>query len=141
MSIPTIYIDGTAYKFPMQLQRNIDKRESDNSGLLMNKRYHTDYLGTYISYNVSVVIPFGKEFEYANLFEMLALPIEEYSFTIPYNQETITFDGKIENLSDTHWEEYIDERNRKVTYWRHISFDIVSVEPILEVDTDENSDQ
>lgn len=132
MTIPTIYIDGTGYTFPCSIERKPEKRESDNSGYMMNKKYHADYLGTYITYSVSVSIPLGQENRYANLFELLALPKGEYTFTLPYNQETVTFDGIIRSLSDKLFRVYKDVGHNNVNLWRNISFEIQSIEPIID---------
>ncbi len=140
MKLPKIYIDGTEYTFPMSIQRAPDKRESGNSGYMMNRRYHPDYLGTYITYNIAVAIPKGKENDYSNLYDLLAAPLEEYDFALPYNQGYVTFSGKIENIKDKLLITYSDKSGKDKTIWTGISFDIVSNEPILEVDTNENSD-
>lgn len=138
--VPVFYVDGTEYTLPCSLQRNIRKRESDNSGYLMNGKYHSDYLGTYIDYSVKLAIPIGSESEYANLHELLSNPNKtEYTFTMPYNQEYITFNGKVDVLPDAYFGTYQNEGNNKVTVWRAISFEIQGTEPIFEVETNESS--
>lgn len=134
-TMPTFYIDGTEYTLPCSLQRNTRKRESDNSGYMMNGHYNADYLGTYIDYNVTIAIPKGSENEYANLYDLLSDPkIELYTFTMPYNQKYITFTGKVDNLSDNYFGKYRDKSKNDIVIWRQISFEIQGTDPIIEVD-------
>lgn len=127
--IPTFYVDGTPYTLPCTIIRKTEKRIGDNAGYLMNKHFHNDVLGTYITYTVTLAVPRGKESEYSNLYTFLAMPHGEYTFQMPYNQSFITFNGKVDNISDR-LRAQIDDNGTAVNIWTEISLDITSTDPI-----------
>lgn len=117
-------IDGLSWDFPCDIQRNADLTASEISGMLLDKTYFNDVLGTFMSYTVTMVIPIGKEGDYTELYEALTDPIGDRTFVFPYNQDTITFVGRIENVQDAYY--------RKVgtkTIWRKTSFTAIANHP------------
>lgn len=133
MIIPTFYIDGAPFTFPCSVSRNVEKRESGNSGYMLDDSYNNDLLGTYITYSVQIEIPKDKFDKYTSLYNLLAAPKSEYTFTMPYNQETITFNGRIQNINDK-LVRVVPNGNGQLNIWSGITFDIISNEPIIEVE-------
>lgn len=121
------YVDGTNYNFPCDVERTVNIQSSDNSGYLLDNTYHNDPLATYITYTVTLAIPIGKESEYSELYELLAMPVAEHSFVFPYNQSTISFRGRIATISDKYYRE-----ENGVNIWRGTSFEVTSNEPLFE---------
>lgn len=117
-------IDGIDWDFPCDIQRNADMTASEISGMLLDKTYFNDVLGTFMSYTVALVIPIGKEADYTELYEALTDPIGDHTFVFPYNQDTITFVGRIENVQDAYYRKLSDK-----TIWRKTSFTAVANHP------------
>lgn len=128
--MPTFYVNGTEYTLPCSLEREVFKRQSDNSGYLQDGTYHNDVIATCARYKVKLTVPIGSENEYANLHDLLTEPIGEYTFTMPYNQEMITFKGMVNTLPDSYYSKYDDIGGNTITIWRNISFEIEGTEPI-----------
>lgn len=130
MKMPTFYVNGTEYTLPCSMEREITKRQSENSGYLMDNTFHNDIIAVYAKYTVKIAVPIGKESEYANLHDLLTMPQGEYEFVMPYNQKMIAFKGMVNSLPDKYYSKYVDNGGNDVTIWREISFVIESTEPI-----------
>ena len=126
-----LIIDDIQWNVPCKIERISEMRASDISGMLLNKQYFADVLGTFLGYNVSLYIPFGKEDEYTQIYEKLTEPVGSHTVIAPYNQSQIEIDGRIENVKDT----LIKRRNSN--YWMEISFNITSNAPSKEMSLDE----
>lgn len=116
-------IDGTSWNVPCKIERISEIRSSEISGMLLNKNYFNDVIGTYLSYNISLVVPFGKESMYAQIYEMLTSPVDSHTIVVPYNQSTITLTGRVEQVKDT----YISRNG--TNYWMDVSFSFIANNP------------
>lgn len=123
-----ITIDGTQWSIPCKISRVSEMRASEISGMLLNKQYFADVLGTFLQYNLDLYVPFGKEEEYADLYEKLTEPVGSHTFTVPYNQGEREITGRIENVNDT-----LIERTSG-HYWMDISFNVISNNPSKTMD-------
>ena len=128
----TINIDGTSYDIFVSVKRRARISSSEASGYLLNREYHNDVIGTYFEYQVKMVVPVGKESQYALLYDKLTDPVAYHTFVLPYNQPngntTITIEGRIEVVND----EFVREYTRlgvNTQEWRSITFNIVSNKP------------
>lgn len=118
-------VDGVKYTdIVCNITRESEVKPSDISGMLLNRRYFNDVLGTYLRYTVEVIVPFGAEKKYAQLYETLSDPVGEHLFILPYNQVTVQFYGRIETISD----KYFRKVNNKET-WRETSFVVIANNP------------
>ena len=126
-------VDGTTYNFPCDIDRQVTLQESDVSGMLMNKRIYHDVIGSYLSYDVTVVIPIGSEEMYAQLYDLLASPVTSHIFTFPYNQREITFEGSISQISDK-----LYRKVHGTQIWRNISFRVTANQPMNEGEENES---
>lgn len=123
------YIDGTRYGVPCSVQRETEVRSSEVSGQLMDGTYFNDVLGTYLTYDVTVAVPPSMEYLYTEIYEILTEPVDSHVFVLPYNQTTISVNGRIESVSDN----LVYTASAK-QYWRGMTFSIVSSKPIKSAD-------
>ena len=82
-------IDRYSWPWPCDVERVSEMKPSKISGLMLDKNYFNDVLGTYMSYTVSIAVPPERRDEYTPLYECLTDPSDGHVFTLPYNQGTI----------------------------------------------------
>ena len=121
-------IDGIEWNIPCQIERTAEMTASEISGVLMNRTYFNDVLGTYMKYTVAIAVPFGMEDVYTDIYETITTPVDAHEFVLPYNQQTIQITGRVESVSDQYV--YID-RNRK--YWKGFKFSVIANHPTKEM--------
>ena len=117
-------IDGTVWNVPCQIEREAQMQASEISGMLLDRTYFNDVLGTYMSYNVTIAVPFNKISLYYAIYEKLTDPVEAHIFVLPYNASTITLSGRVESVSDS-WVRMPGDEN----YWKAISFTVTAINP------------
>lgn len=120
-------IDGVRYNLPCSFTRQANVKSSDISGMLLDKRYFNDVLGTYMQYSMQIAVPVGQEATYSQLYELLTEPVEGHIFEMPYNQRTLSITGRVENVSDARYK----------NTWRGIKFDVIANNPTKEMSLDE----
>lgn len=118
-------VDGMEWNFPCDIERITEMTESEISGMLLNKQYFNDVIGTYLKYTVTLVVPFGHMNEYSRLHGILTEPVESHVFVLPYNQTNITINARVASISDVY---------RRMAdgsaHWKGIKFDVISNNPI-----------
>lgn len=119
-----IIVDGNEYDMVASITRTAKIEQTDVSGLMMNREYYNDTIATYMEYEVSLSVPIGRESEYSALYNILADPVAEHYFILPYNQGWIKIFARVESISD---EYYKDEDGRRI--WRKTSFTIIATRP------------
>lgn len=121
-------VDGVRYNMFCNVERVAEIRSSELSGILMDKTYFNDPIGTYLSYTLTIVVPIGQETYYSDLYEVLTNPVAEHEIELPYNQGTITIKGRISKVSDSYYRDSKASGNvRKM--WRGTKFTITSNYP------------
>ena len=118
------FIDGIEWSVPCTIQRTAEVESSDLSGMMLDKSYFNDVLGTWLKYSITVAVPKGKEGEYAALYEVLTNPNNYHNFNLPYNNGRVNINGRVQAVSAT----YVRLPNNRQT-WRKITFDIISNTP------------
>lgn len=118
------YVDEIAWDMPCTLQRVSEVESSDLSGMMLDKSYFNDVLGTWLKYSITVAVPKGKEGEYAALYEVLTSPSNYHRFNMPYNNSRVNINGRVQTVSDT----YVRLPNDRQT-WRKITFDVIASTP------------
>ena len=117
-------VDGTEWTIPCDIERVSEMTASEISGMLLNKNYLNDVIGTFLRYTITLVVPFGYEAQYATIYEILTDPVDAHTFILPYNQGTITLVGRVENINDVY---------RKLPdgsiHWKGIKFSVVANVP------------
>lgn len=117
-------IDGIEWDIWCEISRVSEMTASEISGMLLNKQFFNDVLGTWLKYDVSIVVPYGKEDDYAELYEALTQPVSGHTFVFPYNNGTVQINGRIGQISDI-YERMPSGQN----YWRGIKFTVISNAP------------
>ena len=121
-------IDGLEWHYPVDVSREADIRSTDLSGELMNGVYYNDVKGTYFNYTVKMVVPLNNRDSITQYYDALTAPVSSHTFVLPYNQQTVTLLGRVENVSDV----YVRLPNGG-TYWRGLQFTILASSPTKEV--------
>lgn len=117
-------VDGMQWTFPCDIERTSEVTESEISGMLLNKTYFSDVIGTFLKYTITIVVPFGSESMYTELYEILNEPVGYHSFVLPYNQSSISLTGRVSNISDVY-----RKLATGVVHWVGIKFDVISNNP------------
>ena len=127
-----ITIDGLQWNVPCKIERTAEIQPSEISGMLLDKSYFNDVIGTFLVYNVSLAVPFGRETEYASIYEKLTEPVSGHTIVGPYGQGTITIVGRIDQVHDT----YLRRKGGK-NYWMEITFSLIANHPSKEADLED----
>lgn len=117
-------IDGNQWPYPVDIERAAELKPSEISGLLLDRNYFNDVLGTYMSYTVAVVVPPSSLDTYFPLYEALSDPTDGHTFLLPYNGNSITITGRVDNVSDI----YVRRPNGGV-YWKGLRFTVIANHP------------
>ena len=117
-------IDDMQWDVPCKIERTAEIKASEISGMLLNKQYFNDVIGTYLTYEISIAVPRQKRSLYTRLYEILTDPVDAHTVMVPYNQGNITITGKIDEVKDS-----FIKLNKAVNYWYGISFTIISNAP------------
>ena len=119
-----ISIDGITWdNILCSIERVAEIEASEISGMLLDKSYFNDVLGTWFRYTVDIAVPFGQEDAYASLYEKLTEPVDGHTCVLPYNNGTITITARIETVSDV----YLKMPNG--THWRKTKFECIANHP------------
>ena len=118
-------IDGVNWNLPCTVERTAEISASDISGLLLDKSYFNDVIGTYLKYDIRVEVPFGRESDYNKLYEdYLIQPVSGHTFNLPYAGGNITVVGRVDSIKDV----YVRMKDGKV-HWRGIQFSVIGNHP------------
>lgn len=124
-------VDGVQWSIPCDITRTAEVKVSDISGMMLDRTYFYDVLGTYMQYDVNL-IPNPHDLDsYYTLFETLSEPVDAHTFVFPYNGSTVTVTGRISNISDIY--RRMPNGGRM---WIGVSFTVTSIEPTKEVTLD-----
>lgn len=119
-----LIIDGITWPVTPKIKRRATLKASEISKLMLDKNFLNDVIGVYLSYEITVGIPFWNIGRYTNLYETLTDPVDGHSMILPYNQGNITITGRIEVVED----EYVRRPNGG-NYWRDTTFVITANHP------------
>lgn len=119
-----LIIDDIAYDVKCEVKRTANLTSSDISGLLLDKNYFNDVIGTYMSYQVTLKYPLRDQSRYAELYEALTLPVDGHRFNLPFNQGRLDITARIASVPD----QWI-ELDGGFQYWEALQFTIVANHP------------
>lgn len=125
-------IDGSQWDIPCRVERTSEMASSEISGMLLDKSYFNDVIGTYMKYQVAIAVPFGMEEDYAALYDVLTEPVDGHEFILPYSGGVLTITGRIASIGDT----YVRLPGNKA-HWRKTTFEIIANHPSREMTLDE----
>jgi hypothetical protein len=119
-----ITIDGVGWDVPCDIKRVSEVRPSEISGLMLDRSYFNDVIGTYLRFDVTLAVPTSMARQYADLYEILTQPVDGHTFIMPYNEGTIEVTARVEDVQDV----YVYSTSRK-QYWRGIEFSVLANHP------------
>ncbi len=119
-----ISIDGYEWDIPCDIGRVAEVMPSEISGMLLDKTYFNDVIGTYYSFEVTLAVPPSMADEYATIYEMLTDPVDGHIFIFPYNNTTRQVTARVEEVNDAL---VYTASNRQ--YWKGIQFTAVANHP------------
>lgn len=124
-------VDGIEWEYPCTIEREAEVTASEISGMMLNKTYFNDVLGTWMKYTVAIAVPMEQVAEYSAIYEILTDPKPYHEFVLPYNGGTIPLTARVQTVSDA-WVRLQGNRN----YWRKTRFDIIANAPTKEATLD-----
>jgi hypothetical protein len=124
-----ITIDGNQWPVPCDIEREAEVKPSEISGMMLDKTYFNDVLGTYMRYDVSIAVPPKMAMDYDTLYETLTDPVDGHLFIMPHGQGTLEITGRVESVRDT-LVYTVSHRQ----YWKGITFTVIANHP-SKVDT------
>ena len=127
-----ITIDGHKWRVPCDISRVAEVKSSEISGLMLDKTYFNDVIGTFLTYDVTLAVPTTMTGEYSSIYEVLTDPVDGHQFVLPYNQGTITITARVESVKDV-----LVYTASKRQYWRGIQFTVIANHPSASYDLDE----
>ena len=123
-----IGIDGLEFDALCEVVRTAQITPSSISGLMLDKSYFNDVIGTYMSYDVALKYPLYDQDIYARFYELLTAPVDGHRFVVPYNQATIEVTGRVTEVSDSQL-----KMDSGRVFWRELNFTIVANHPSKEM--------
>ena len=117
-------VDGITWDYPCTIQRVAEVTPSEISGMMLDKTYFNDVIGTYLRYTVAIAVPKDREEDYTLIYEMLTNPQNYHSFVLPYNETEISINARVQVVSD----QWVRLPGNKQT-WRKTTFEIISNTP------------
>lgn len=117
-------IDGVDYDVKCEIVRTAEITASDISGLMLDKSYFNDVLGTFLQYDIDITHPLYNQGKYWSLFEVLTDPVEAHEFVLPYNGGVIKITGRVTTASDVQVQL---ESGR--TFWKDLKFTVIANHP------------
>lgn len=121
-------IDGNNWNVPCTIEREAEVTASEVSGMLLNKQYFNDVIGTFMKYTVAIAVPVGMESDYKYIYEVLTDPVEAHTFVFPYNDGYITITGRVKTVSDKYYRGAGDTNG-----WRGTKFSVIANHPSKEL--------
>ena len=117
-------LDGIQWNVGCTVERTAEITASEISGMLMDKSYFNDVIGTFMKYDIRLEVPFGREDFYNSLYEELTNPIDGHTLTVPYGGGVMNITGRIETVSDV----YVRMANNTV-HWKGVKFSVIANHP------------
>lgn len=119
-----ITIDGVVWSVPCDITREAEVRPSEISGLMLDRSWFNDVIGTYMSYTVSIAVPVTLRDLYEQIYEILTGPVDGHAFMLPYNNGQIAVTGRVQGVKDE-----LVRFPGDVNHWKGIVFTIISNAP------------
>ena len=117
-------IDDYTWPWPCDIERAAEVRPSEISGMMLDKSWFNDVIGTYMQYTVSVAVPPDQRNAHTILQDLLTEPVDGHAFALPYNEGILQLTGRVRNVSDV----YVRLANGG-TCWKGLRFTIVANHP------------
>jgi len=119
-----VVIDGNEFEIGIIKITRRASFSQESLGITMDLKKHYDVKGTYYDYDVEFFTKNMNVVDYDNLYELLTLPQESHTVTLPYGQSTITFEAKVTVAQDDLLFKYTPK-----TKWGGIKVTFEALEP------------
>ena len=123
-----IQIDGSEWPVPCSVERAANVTPSEISGLMLDRTYFNDVIGTFMEYDIQIAVPTNMQNEYATLYETLTMPVDGHRFVFPYGKGTIEVTARVSNVTDSLV--YVSSARQ---YWRGVRFKATANHPSKEM--------
>lgn len=118
-------VDGFTWPLPCDITESQTVHSTSISGMLLNGQYFNDVDGTYISYNIRVVIDPDNIGMLYTLYAILTDPVDGHEFVLPHDDTTIHVTARIDGAIERIYRRLPEG----ATYWTGIKFKITSNGP------------
>lgn len=108
----------------LEISRVAEVKASEISGMMLDKSWFSDVLGTYLRYELTLKMPYRSSRQYNVLFELLTEPRPYHEFVLPYNDGEITLNARVEKISDV----YTRMPGGK-SYWKGLKVSVIANHP------------
>lgn len=98
-------MDGTTYRVRVVYDTMLNEGqlvEGINHGEMLSGRYERDLKGTKFPYTMRVEPDPRYPQDFDDFFTVLTSPVDSHTVTLPYNNETITYQAMIDTVSRTY---------------------------------------
>lgn len=96
-----IIIDGNTYNVGIIKITRKASQNIESLGTTLDLRKHYDIRGTYYDYEVELATKHLNVADYDTLYEVLTTPQESHIVTLPYGQDTLTFEARVSVAADS----------------------------------------
>lgn len=117
-------VDGVMWPWPCAIERISEMKPSEISGMMLDRSYFNDVLGTYLRYTIKLTVPPSARDTYSQVYEILTDPVDAHAFLVPYNQGTLSLVGRVDSISDV----YVRLPGGG-HYWKGIQFSVTANHP------------
>ncbi len=120
-----IKMDGVEYPnlHVTGLRRNFQILDGENAGRVMTGEMDRDIIGTYYNYSCEIDASAADRAEYDRFYENISAPVDSHELTLPYAQQTLTFNAYVTNGEDELVSIYTDNE------WANLSFNFIAMAP------------
>lgn len=120
-------LDGKSYNVFVPesgIKRSGQVLDGDNAGRTQSGVMIRDIIGTYYNYSIEIDTSKTERAEYDALYQVLTAPVDSHTLTVPYAQETLTFQAYVTSAEDT-LETMVDGNN----LWGGLKINFIAMKP------------
>lgn len=121
-------VDGIQWPYPCDIERTVEVKPSEISGMLLDRSYFNDVLGTYLQMTVKIAVPLDYTDEYNEIHNILTNPVDGHVFIFPYGAGSLTVTARVDSVKDSYVR--LPGGGR---YWKGIQFTATSNAPIKQM--------
>lgn len=126
MSKTVFTLDGVQYPglHVTGLTRSFQIMDGENAGRLLNFEMVRDVGGTFYNYSMTIDNTFSDPADYDAFYDAISAPVDCHTLTVPYGQETLTFNAYITKGDDT-----LSTMAGGVNKWGQLSINFIAMSP------------
>ena len=117
-------VDDKAYNVDVtSLKRSAAVMDGEKAGRTLDARMHSDIIGTFYNYSITLNTRGMDAADYDDLYELLTAPVNCHVLQVPYGQSTIEFEAYIANADDAL------KRIGTINVWADLTLNFIAMEP------------